>query len=89
MQKRGNIRQHGNGGEDVVRISDPATVRFQRALAEHVIRGEGRFSWSSDRVLSTAEPDTEIELTKTLLLPRLGSWCGTPGFGDLEPQGRA
>jgi hypothetical protein len=53
------------------------------------IDGEGRFSWSSDWVLSTADPDTELELTKTLLLSRLGSWCATPGFGDLEPRGRA
>ncbi len=95
---RGLAERVIRGGKAVVeRVEDP---RGARALAPGMpdgaavyvaggIDGEGRFSWSSDWVLSTADPDTELELTKTLLLPRLGWWCATPGFGDLPARGRA
>ena len=76
---RGLAERVIRGGKAVVeRVEDP---RGARALASEMpdgaavyvaggIDGEGRFSWSSDWVLSTADPETELELTKTLLLPR-------------------
>lgn len=91
--------------ERVIRAGRPVVERVEnpraaRTLAPEMPDGaavyvagaidrEGRFSWSSDWVLSTADPDTELELTKTLLLPRLGLWCATPGFGDFQARGRA
>ena len=50
---------------------------------------DGRFAWTADWVGRHRDRRRERSIATTILLPRLDTWRGTPGFGHLDPAGSA